>query len=216
MNAADYDQWYRSGHGQWIGERETALIRGCLSPRSGESLLDVGCGTGFFTRALGASIDGLVVGADIDADWLAYARDQDRTGACYERADARALPHADKAVDLVTAITVLDFIDEDAAAVAEMVRVARRRVVIGVLNRNSLLWWQKGRDGGRGGYAGARWYTPADARRLFEGLPVARIRVQTAIVLPGGGRFARWLERRWPAWLPCGGVILLSADCRRD
>ncbi|MFW6379703.1 MAG: class I SAM-dependent methyltransferase [Guyparkeria sp.] len=212
MNAADYDRWYRSGHGRWIGERETDLIRGYLAPRAGESLLDVGCGTGFFTRALGESIDGLLVGADIDADWLAYAREQDRGGGCYERADARSLPHPDRSFDLVTSITVLDFVDEDARALAEMVRVARRRVVVLVLNRCSLLWWQKGMHGGSGGYAGARWYRPGEARRLFDGLPVSNVRRQSGIILPGGGWHARWLERHWPARLPLGGVILLSAD----
>ena len=212
MDAATYDRWYRCGHGHWIGRRELGLIRAALAPRAGESLLDVGCGTGFFTRALRPAIDGDVVGADIDAGWLAYARAQDKTRALYERADARALPHADNAFDLVTAITVIDFIDEDAAEVAELVRVARRRVAIGLLNRNSLLWWEKGRDGGRGGYRGARWYTPARAQGLFDGLPVENLRLQTAIVLPGGGRVARWLEGRWPSWLPVGAFLLASAD----
>ena len=212
MDAATYDRWYRCGHGRWIGQRELGLIRAALAPRAGESLLDVGCGTGFFTRALRPAIDGDVVGADIDAGWLAYARAQDKTGALYERADARALPHADNAFDLVTAITVIDFIDEDAAAVAELVRVARRRVAIGLLNRNSLLWWEKGRDGGRGGYRGARWYTPARVQGLFDGLPVENVRLQTAIVLPGGGRVARWLEGRWPSWLSVGAFLLASAD----
>ncbi|MEC9482843.1 MAG: class I SAM-dependent methyltransferase, partial [Halomonas sp.] len=177
-----------------------------------ESLLDVGCGTGFFTRALRPAIGGDVVGADIDAGWLAYARAQDKTGALYERADARALPHADNAFDLVTAITVIDFIDEDAEAVAELVRVARRRVAIGLLNRNSLLWWQKGRGGGRGGYRAARWYTPAGARRLFDGLAVENLCLRHGIILPNGGPIARFVENRWPSWLPVGAFLLLTVD----
>mgnify|MGYP006295960561 CR=1 FL=1 len=212
MDASTYDRWYRCGHGRWIGQRELGLIRAALMPRVGESLLDVGCGTGFFTRALRPVIDGDVVGADIDAGWLAYARARDKMETLYERADARALPHADKAFDLVTAITVIDFIDEDAAAVAELVRVAKRRVAIGLLNRNSLLWWQKGRGVGRGGYRGARWYTPAEAIGLFDGLPVDNLRVDTAIVLPGGGRLARWMEGRWPSWLSVGAFLLVTAD----
>ena len=212
MDAADYDRWYRSGKGRWIGRCEAELIRTALAPRAGESLLDVGCGTGYFTRALAPAITGGVVGADIDAGALTYALDQDRTGTCFERADARALPHAEDAFELVTAITMIDFVDEDAAAVAELVRVARRRVAVGLLNRHSLLWWQKGRGGGRGGYRGARWYTPARARRLFDGLPVENLQLRTAVVLPGGGRVARWLEGRWPSWLPVGAFLLVTAD----
>lgn len=212
MDAATYDGWYRQGHGRWIGRIEADLLRAALVPRAGESLLDVGCGTGFFTRALCPEIRGVLVGADIDADWLVHARDHGPGGIRYERADARALPHADHAFDLVTAITVVDFIDDDARAVAELVRVARRRVAIGLLNRHSLLWWQKGRGADRGGYHGARWYTPAEALGLFDGLPVGNLRVDTAIVLPGGGRLARWLEGRWPAWLPVGAFLLVTAD----
>ena len=211
MDAAVYDQWYRSGHGRWIGRREAELVSAALAPRAGETLLDVGCGTGYFTRALGKACSA-VVGADIDPDWLAYARDHDPGQAYYERADARALPHADRSFDCVSSIAVIDFIAEDAAAVAEIVRVARRRVAIGLLNRNSLLWWRKGRHGGSGGYRGARWYTPAQARRLFDGLPVGNLDMRTAIVLPGGGRVARWLEGRWPAWPPVGAFLLLTAD----
>ena len=212
MDAAAYDQWYRSGHGCWIGRCEADLIAASLAPRAGETLLDVGCGTGFFTRALYPVIGGALVGADINADWLAHARDQGARDIRYERADALALPHRDRAFDLVTAITVIDFIEEDAAAVAEIVRVARRRVAIGLLNRNSLLWWRKGRRGGYGGYRGARWYTPGGARRLFDGLSVENVELRSAIVLPGGGRLARWLEGLWPPWWPVGAFLLVTAD----
>ena len=36
--------------GRWIGQLEYSLVRGLLKPIPDESLLDVGCGTGYFTR----------------------------------------------------------------------------------------------------------------------------------------------------------------------
>ncbi|AMN45745.1 methyltransferase [Steroidobacter denitrificans] len=211
-DAETYDQWYETPRGRWIGQRELALLLGELQPGSGESLLDVGCGTGFFTRALASAIGGPVTGVDINPEWVAYARRQGAGKASYVIADARALPYEAASFDLVVSIAALCFIEEERAAVREMVRVAGRRVAIGLLNRRSLLWLWKGRRGGRGAYGGARWHTTREAADLFTGLPVRLLRVQTAIHLPGGGRLARILERLWPQWVHTGAFILVVAD----
>jgi protein-L-isoaspartate O-methyltransferase len=46
MNPADYDAWYDTPRGRWIGDTEYALAARLLAPQAGDSLLDVGCGTG--------------------------------------------------------------------------------------------------------------------------------------------------------------------------
>jgi ubiquinone/menaquinone biosynthesis C-methylase UbiE len=69
MEAETYDRWYETPRGRWIGQREVALLLGELQPRPGESLLDVGCGTGFFTRALASAIGGPATGVDINPEW---------------------------------------------------------------------------------------------------------------------------------------------------
>jgi len=212
MDPASYDRWYETPRGRWIGHREATLILESLEPRPAESLLDVGCGTGFFTRALAASVDGRVVGVDINPEWLEYARRHDEGRVAYTVGDAGALPYADASFDLVTSITAICFIPDEAAAVREILRVTRRRFAIGLLNRHSLLWWQKGRDGGRGGYRGAHWHTVREARSLFLGLSVRNLRVRTAIQLPGGSLLARSLERVWPSSFPTGAFLLVTGD----
>jgi SAM-dependent methyltransferase len=212
MDAAFYDRWYETPRGQWIAQREVALVLEQLQPRLGDSLLDVGCGTGFFTRALAASIDGQVTGVDINPEWVEYARRRHEGGAYYEVGDARALPHADASFDLVVSIAALCFIDDEVTAAREILRVARRRFAIGLLNRHSLLWLQKGRRGGHGGYRGAHWHTVREAGRLFRHLPVRRLQVRTAIQIPSGGPFARFIERAWPPSLPYGAFILVVGD----
>ena len=214
MDAETYDAWYRTSRGRWIGQVEADLIRKALAPRAGESLLDVGCGTGYFTRALAPCISGRIVGVDTDEDRIAYA------GACgparisYLVADGTALPFAEGEFDLVVSITALCFIPDQMAALREIVRVARRRFAIGLLNRTSLLWLRKGRHGGTGGYRGARWHTVREAKRPLEELPVDNIEVVTAIHCPGAGLGARLVERALPHRLPTGGFILIAGDKR--
>jgi SAM-dependent methyltransferase len=212
MDAESYDRWYETPRGGWIGQREAALVLENLQPRPGESLLDVGCGTGFFTRTLAASLDGRVAGVDINPEWVAYARRRDAGRASYEVADARALPYANASFDLVVSIAALCFVEEEITALREILRVARRRFAIGLLNSHSLLYLQKGRGGGRGGYRGAHWHTVREARGLFRDLPVERLRVHTAIQIPSGGSFARCIEHAWPASLPSGAFILVAGD----
>ncbi len=216
MDAESYDRWYETPRGRWTGEREVALLLAELQPRPGESILDVGSGTGYFTRALATATHGLVSGSDINPEWVAYARSLKSANVSYEVADARSLPHADGSFDLVVSITALCFVDEERAAVGEMLRVARRRVAIGLLNRRSLLWLWKGRSGGRGSYRGARWHTTSEAAALLAGLPVEHLRVRTAVHLPGGGWLARVMERLWPQWLRTGALILVVADVASD
>ena len=55
MDAAEYHRWYETARGRWIGEIEFRLIRCLLDPKPAESLLDVGCGTGYFTHLFAES-----------------------------------------------------------------------------------------------------------------------------------------------------------------
>lgn len=212
MDAASYDQWYDTPRGRWIGGREAKLVLTHLQPRHGESLLDVGCGTGYFTRTLGAAADGPVTGVDNSPERVAYARHRDTGRACYALADACALPFPDASFDLVVSIASLCFIADEAGALGEMLRVARRRVALGLLNRRSLLWLEKGRGGSGGGYQGARWHTPREAGNLFRDHAVQRLQVRTGIQMPGGGLLARIIERAFPAALGFGGFLLVVAD----
>jgi len=204
-----YDAWYSTDRGSWIGETEFRLILELLEPERGSSVLDVGSGTGYFTRRL-ATQGYAATGVDPDATMLAFARAH-RTGAEeYLLGDACRLPFGDRSFDYCVSITALCFIPEERAALAEMARVCRRGLVLGLLNRRSLLYLQKGRAGGHGAYRGARWHTPEQARALLEKLPLGLRRVQTAIYLPSGGAFARRVEAALSV-LPFGGFIAAVA-----
>lgn len=215
MRPQQYDAWYRTPRGAWIGDVEYRLLVDLLQPRAGETLLDVGCGTGWFTRRFAREAGMRATGLDPDDDWLAYAQAQARPGERFVQGRAERLPFPDRSVDCTTCITALCFVAGQEQALREMLRVTRRRIVLGLLNRASLLWLREGRAGGRGGYRGAHWHTAREVRRLFRDLPADDLRLRSAVFLPGGGRFARWVERRIPrTWLG-GGFLAVSADVRR-
>jgi hypothetical protein len=42
MTPADYDAWYDTPRGRWIGETEFSLLHHLLAPQPGETLLENG------------------------------------------------------------------------------------------------------------------------------------------------------------------------------
>jgi SAM-dependent methyltransferase len=198
------------------------LVREQLRLEPGETVLDAGCGTGFFTRALAASHPRVVVGMDANREWVRHACERrgdsapGRTAERYQVGDLRALPYTNGSFDAVVSVAALCFVDDERAVVRELVRVTRRRFAIGLLNRISWLWLQKGRGGGHGSYRGAHWHTPREARDLLRDLPVVNVRVRTAVQLPSGGSVARLVERACPAASPLGAFLLISGDATGD
>ncbi len=71
MLTAEYDAWYQTPRGRGIGEPESGRWLRMLEARPGDSLLDVGCGTGYFTRQFARTDKLAVAGLDPNRDWLA-------------------------------------------------------------------------------------------------------------------------------------------------
>ena len=213
MLAEDYDAWYRTPRGAWIGDLEYGLLRRMLAATPHSSVLDVGCGTGYFSRRF-ARDRHAVTGIDRDPAMVGFARGHRAASEGYLVADALALPFADRSFDYCVSVTALCFVRDERQALAEMVRVVRRGIALGLLNRRSLLYWQKGRRGGSGAYRGAHWHTPADARALAADFPLTDLALRSAIFFPSGSSLARTIENLLPAALPYGGFLALAARRR--
>ena len=203
MNPGEYEAWYQTARGSWIAGHEFDLMRRLLDAPAGATLLDVGCGTGHFSRRFAAA--GLrVAGLDPDPAMLEHARSLGG-GVSYLPGTGTGLPFGDNAYDYVTAVTSLCFITDPERALREMWRVARQAVLPGLLNRRSLLHRRKH---GHGAYRGARWDKSADVRRWARQLePAPRITIRSTIFMPGGGAFARAAEAVLPGVLPWGAFL---------
>jgi len=210
MDPAAYDVWYQSPRGAWIGGTEYRLLHRLLGAKSGESLLDVGCGTGYFTRRFASEAGLRVTGLDPDREAIAYARAHGGPGESYLAGDARDLPFPDASFDFTLSVTALCFIQDQRRALAESIRVARKGFALGLLNRHSLLFREKGRQGGAGAYRGAHWHTAGEVFDLLSGLGVDQLRVRTAVFLPSGTAAARIVERLTPNVAPWGAFLAVA------
>lgn len=204
MDPATYDAWYHSSRGSWISQREMELMLSLIGRASKASLLDVGAGTGHFTGCF-AEHGFRVLGLEPDLDMLDFAGNKYRD-ICFVPGEAENLPFRDLSFDYAAAVTSLCFVSQPEPALKEMWRVSKRGILLGLLNRNSLLYLRKA---GRGGYQGARWDSIFRVRkwiRLLDPCPF-RMRWGTAVFFPGGSAVARTLEQLLPQNLPFGSFL---------
>ncbi|MEA3341990.1 MAG: class I SAM-dependent methyltransferase [Chloroflexota bacterium] len=206
--AARYDAWYETPEGRRVDELEKAALRWLLEgfPRA-RSVLEVGCGTGHFTHWMHE--EGLAaVGADLSAAMLAEV--QAVNGVSLAQSDAYQLPFADDTFDLTVFVTTLEFLEQPNEALKEALRVARQGVVLGVLNRWSVLGLQRKLVGlfRPTVYDAAHFYSVGELRRLLLRVRDVRqardVRISWRTTL-----FPRW----WPqsqSNLPWGGFIAMA------
>ncbi len=164
------------------------------------------------SRAAARALGVFATGLDPDAAALQVALRQAGPGERYVERRAEQLPFPDRSFERAICVTALCFIADQRQALREMIRVTRRRIVLGLLNRASLLYLQKGRGGGRGAYRGAHWHTRREALALFDELPVRSRAVRSAVFLPGGGPIARAIEPLVPDRCAVGAFLAVAAD----
>jgi 2-polyprenyl-3-methyl-5-hydroxy-6-metoxy-1,4-benzoquinol methylase len=105
-----------------------------LTQAAPESLLDVGCGEGVLTRRWAEQLQPRpVVGIDLaDPKLEQHWRARERPNLRFVAGRAEGLPFADHEFDLVAAIEALEHVPAVDRTLAEMVRVARRHLLVSV------------------------------------------------------------------------------------
>lgn len=169
--AARYEGWY-SGKGRGASELEKKLLGEQLrSIKGAKSVLEIGCGSGHFTRWM-TNLGYEVTGLDSSAAMLEQARSLN--GVRYIAGNATSLPFEDRVFDVSVLIITLEFIDAPMLAIAEAARVAKSGLLLGVINRHSLLGLRRSRSG-RAPRTLAKLYTPHELTQLVRSTPTNRV-----------------------------------------
>lgn len=102
-------------------------------PTRPASVLDIGCGTGVLADAITA-LGYAAQGIDLNAEYMS------KMDAPHAVGSIAAIPLADRAVDVVIAGEILEHLPVDVfeRAPLELARVARRRIIVTVPNREAL------------------------------------------------------------------------------
>jgi arsenite methyltransferase len=117
-----------------------------LGPRTGEWVLDIGCGGGFYAYEAAQCVGpgGRVYAIDISADQVAAARARCAEVPWVECrvADATDLPYGDAEFDAVYCVQVIEYVPDLDRALEEIRRVLRPggRLVNVATNWSSLVW----------------------------------------------------------------------------
>ncbi len=202
--ASGYEAWYETPEGRQADALEKAALQRLLQRfPDAHSVLEVGAGTGHFTRWLSEE-ELTAVGLDLSAAMLTEAQRLD--GVTWIQGDAYRLPFAPGAFDIVALITTLEFLSRPREALSEGLRVARQGLLLGVLNRWSPLGIKRRLAGlfQPSVYDEACFYSVRELEGLLRSVADKRAQlVWETTLMPDG----------WPKWLPhwrWGGFIAMA------
>jgi ubiquinone/menaquinone biosynthesis C-methylase UbiE len=217
--AADWEQRYAKPAFQ----ARLRVFQQCLAARDlhGQSWLDAGCGSGTLARHLAQS-GAHVLGVDAAQEMIAAAKNlaglnENTQQLRFEDiATIAQLPLDDRSLDGIVCSSVLEYVPDPPACLAEFARVLRPGglLIVSVANRNSLVRRAQVWSHRLGALFGQRWcafleyschdYTAASFENLLQEHGFSTVRV-----IPFGSPIPQWLQRR-----ELGGSLLAFCAVR--
>jgi SAM-dependent methyltransferase len=136
-DAIAYEQWLYHPRNKLFADLGKQLMCDMLLPKQGETLLDIGCGTGSNLLSfleMGVEVTGL----DPSPYMLDIASKNVRNRADLHRGFAEDLPFEDNTFNYSCLMATLEFVEDPKKAIEEVSRVTKDRIFIGVLNRYAI------------------------------------------------------------------------------
>lgn len=206
-----YDTWYSTPLGNYVWEVESAAIAATLPKKIRGLALDLGAGSGMSMELL-LHRGAYTVGVDLSWQMIAVAQEKLHTDprAGFVIADCDRLPFREGVADLVSGITVLEFVPNPQQMLNEIRRTLRRGglLIIGILSSTSV-WGLERRlrsFARRDIFSYARFPTPWQVTRLLRRASFTAIEYRGSVYastftparfLPSLARLDDRLGKRW-------------------
>ncbi len=216
-DALRYEEWCQSEIGRRASLIEQELLLRLWAPPGPQRVLEVGCGTGIFLDCFlrnGHAVSGI----DPSVPMLEVARRKFGERVTLSQGYAENLPYEDNEFDTVALLTTLEYTDNPVRALEEALRVARRHVLLGVMNKYSLMtlhryaerFWKKSY------YRHAKFYGVFHLRHLIDkalsGPVPVRWRTCLSFPLCALRRLSAFERSPLLQWHPFGHFIGMRVD----
>jgi len=177
-DAKAYEQWYKNQRNRFEVDLENQLLLDMLNPSRGDSVLDIGCGYGYFVRqALAAGFD--AYGVDLSTDGIREA-EKHAPGRCFRGTLDDVEELAGRRFDVIFASHLIEHILKPQDFIETLIPHLNEGGIVMFVTPNISSWLAR--------VSGRRWvsfkipehvayYTPATISHLLEsaGLEVVAI-----------------------------------------
>ncbi len=200
MEQSVYQQFYEIEKDHWwfIGMRTTCrkMLEGAGALPKARSVrsLDVGCGTGLWTKQLSGEVG--ACGLDFSADALAFC--QQRGLHKLVRASGDSLPFKPSSYGIISALGVIEHLDDDRSLLVELARVCEPGGHVLILTSAYDFLWSRHDDI----VHHKRRYTKADLQSLVKSVGLAPVRISYVNTLLFGPIILFRLVQKFLEW--CG------------